>query len=303
MPPERSAAPGLMDHVSLHEEESIMTPLRQRMIEDMQVRNLSPHTIDYYVRQVALFARYFKRSPELLGLDEIRAYQLHLVHERKLAWGSFNQAVCALRFLYRKTLGRDWDIESIPFAKQPKKLPLVLSQDQVRAVLAAIANPQNRVIAMTLYAAGLRVSEAVSLRIADIDSKRMLLHVVQGKGRKDRLVTLSPLLLHHLRCHYQRYRPRHWLFPSRTYPDRHITRDAVANAITAVRHVVGGKPVSPHTLRHCFATHLLESGTDLRTVQALLGHASIRSTVIYTHVTRKRITAVESPLESLPPLR
>ena len=280
-----------------------MTPLRQRMIEDMQVRNLSPHTIDCYVRQVALFARYFNRSPELLGPDEIRAYQLHLVHERKLGWGSFNQAVCALHFLYLKTLGKDWNIESIPFAKQPKKVPLVLSQDEVRAVLEAITNPQNRVIAMILYAAGLRVSEAVSLRIADIDSKRMLLHVIQGKGRKDRLVTLSPVLLYHLRCHYQRYRPRSWLFPSRTYPDRHITRDAVAFAITAVRHVVAGKPVSPHTLRHCFATHLLESGTDLRTVQALLGHASIRSTVIYTHVTRKRITAIESPLESLPPLR
>ena len=295
-----------MDHVSLHEEESIMTPLRQRMIEDMQVRNLSPHTIDCYVRQVALFARYFNRSPELLGPDQIRAYQLHLVHERKLGWGSFNQAVCALHFLYLKTLGKDWNIESIPFAKQPKKVPLVLSQDEVRAVLEAITNPQNRVIAMILYAAGLRVSEAVSLRIADIDSKRMLLHVVQGKGRKgrkDRLVTLSPVLLHHLRCHYQRYRPRSWLFPSRTYPDRHVTRDAVALAITAVRHVVAGKPVSPHTLRHCFATHLLESGTDLRTVQALLGHASISSTVIYTHVTRKRITAVDSPLESLPPLR
>ena len=179
----------------------------------------------------------------------------------------------------------------------------MLSQDQVRAVLAAITNSQNRVIAMTLYAAGLRVSEAVSLRIADIDSKRMLLHVVQGKGRKDRLVPLSPVLLHHLRCHYQRYRPCHWLFPSRIYPDRHVTRDAVAFAIAKVRHVVAGKPVSPHTMRHCFATHLLESGTDLRTVQALLGHASIRSTVIYTHVTRKRITAVESPLESLPPLR
>ena len=261
-----------------------MTPLRQRMIEDMQVRNLSPHTIDCYVRQVALFARYFNRSPELLGPDEIRAYQLHLVHERKLGWGSFNQAVCALHFLYLKTLGKDWNIESIPFAKQPKKVPLVLSQDEVRAVLEAITNPQNRVIAMILYAAGLRVSEAVSLRIADIDSKRMLLHVIQGKGRKDRLVTLSPVLLYHLRCHYQRYRPRSWLFPSRTYPDRHITRDAVALAITAVRHVVAGKPVSPHTLRHCFATHLLESGTDLRTVQALLGHASIRSTVIYTQV-------------------
>ena len=280
-----------------------MTPLRQRMIEDMQLRNLSPRTIDCYVRQVALFARHFKRSPKLLALDDIRAYQVHLVHHRKLAWSSFNQTVCALRFLYSKTLGKDWNIDCIPFAKRPKKLPLVLSQDQVHAVLAAITDPQHRVIAMTLYAAGLRVSEAVSLRITDVDSQRMLLHVVQGKGGKDRLVTLSPLLLYHLRCHYQRYRPRDWLFPSRHYPDRHITRDAVAFAIAAVRHVVAGKPVSPHTMRHCFATHLLESGTDLRTLQALLGHASIRSTAIYTHVTRKRITAVESPLESLPPLR
>ena len=280
-----------------------MTPLRQRMIEDMQVRNLSARTIDCYVRQVALFARYFNRSPALLGLDEIRTYQLHLVHERKLSWSSFNQAVCALHFLYIKTLGKDWNIEYIPFAKRPKKLPLVLSQDEVRAVLEAITNPQNRVIAMSLYAAGLRVTEAVSLRIADIDSQRMMLHVVQGKGRKDRLVTLSPLLLHNLRCHFKRYRPRTWLFPSRQYPDRHVTRDTVANAIAAVRHVVGGKPVSPHTMRHCFATHLLEAGTDLRTLQALLGHASIKSTVIYTHVTRKLITAVESPLESLPPLR
>ena len=280
-----------------------MTPLRQRMIEDMQVRNLAPRTIDCYVRQVASFARYFKRSPQLLGLDEIRAYQLYLVHERKLSWSSFNQAVCALQFLYVKTLGRDWDIEHIPFAKRPRKLPLVLSQDEVRAVLDAITHPQNRVIAMTLYAAGLRVSEAVCLRIADIDSKRMLLHVVQGKGRKDRLVTLSPLLLHNLRCHFRRYRPRSWLFPSRQHPDRHVTKATVANAISAVRHVVAGKPVSPHTLRHCFATHLLESGTDLRTVQALLGHASIKSTVIYTHVTRKRISAIDSPLESLPPLR
>ena len=279
-----------------------MTPLRQRMIEDMQLRNLAPRTIDCYVRQVALFARHFRRSPALLGLDEIRTYQLHLVHQRKLSWSSFNQAVCALHFLYTKTLGKNWNIEHIPYAKQPKKLPLVLSQNEVHAVLAAIADPQNRVIAMTLYAAGLRVTEAVSLRIADVDSQRMLLHVVQGKGRKDRLVTLSALHLHHLRCHFKRYRPRHWLFPSRQYPDRHVTAATVANAIAAVRHVVAGKPVSPHTLRHCFATHLLESGTDLRTVQALLGHASINSTALYTHVTRKRITALESPLESLPPL-
>ena len=280
-----------------------MTPLRQRMIEDMQVRNLSPHTIDCYVRQVAAFARHFKRSPELLGLEEIRGYQIHLVHERKLSWSSFNQAVCALHFLYVRTLGKDWNIEHIPFAKRPRKLPLVLSQDEVHAVLEAITDPQHRAIAMTLYGAGLRVAEAVGLRIVDIDSKRMLLHVVQGKGRRDRLVMLSPLLLRNLRCHFRRYRPRAWLFPSTTHPDRHVTKDTVRHAIAAVRHVVGGKPVTPHTLRHCFATHLLESGTDLRTVQALLGHASIRSTVIYTHVTRKRIAALASPLESLPPLR
>ncbi len=146
--------------------------------------------------------------------------------------------------LYVKTLDKDWNIEHIPFAKRPKKLPLVLSQDEVRAVLEAITDPQNRLIAMTLYAAGLRVSEAVSLRIADIDSKRMMIHVVQGKGRKDRLVTLSPLLLQNLRCHVRRYRPRSWLFPSRQYRDRHVTRDTVAHAITAVRHVVVGKPVT-----------------------------------------------------------
>ncbi len=281
-----------------------MTPLRQRMIEDMQVRNpvAAHHRILRPPGRVVLLAT----STALRNFSGSTTYgSINCTWCRSEIWAgvasirrSARSASCTSR-----PSAQDWHIESIPFAKQPKKLPLVLSQDQVRAVLEAITNPQNRVIAMTLYAAGLRVSEAVSLRVADIDSKRMLLHVVQGKGRKDRLVTLSPALLHHLRCHYQRYRPRSWLFPSRTYPDRHVTRDAVAQAIAKVRHVVAGKPVSPHTMRHCFATHLLESGTDLRTVQALLGHASIRSTVIYTHVTRKRITAVESPLESLPPLR
>ena len=202
-----------------------MTPLRQRMIEDMQVRNLSARTtrtIDCYVRQVAAFARHFKRSPELLGLDEIRAYQIHLVHERKLSWSSFIRRSAPCTSLYGRTLGKDWNIEHNPFAKRPRKLPLVLSQHEVHAVLEAITAPQNRVIAMTLYAAGLRVSEAVALRIADIDSKRMLMHVVQGKGRKDRLVTLSPLLLHKLRCHFRRYRPRAWLFQQNvSRPARH----------------------------------------------------------------------------------
>ena len=180
----------------------------------------------------------------------------------------------------------------------------MLSQDEVRAVLEAITNPQNRVIAMILYAAGLRGSEAVSLRIADIDSKRMLLHVVQGKGRKDRLVTLSAGPAAPLALPLPTLSAPLLAVPSRTYPDRHITRDAVASAITAVRHVVAGKPVSPHTLRHCFATHLLEiRHRSAHRPGAARGHASIRSTVIYTHVTRKRITAIESPLESLPPLR
>ncbi len=276
-----------------------MTPLRTRMIEDMQIRNLAPTTIDSYVRQVAQYAKHFGRSPEELGLEEIRAYQVHLVHERKLSWSSFNQAVCAVRFLYVKTLGKDWNIEHIPYAKKPKKLPLVLSQEEVSAVLDAISDPQNRVLAMTMYSAGLRISEAISLRVSDVDSKRMLLHIVEGKGRKDRLAPLSTVLLPHLRVQYARCRPLHWMFPSKRTPEKHVCADTVSTAISKVRHVVDNKPVTSHTMRHCFATHLIEAGYDLRTVQALLGHASIKSTVIYTHVSRKRIAAVKSPMEAL----
>ncbi len=277
-----------------------MTPLRQRMIEDMKVRNLATSTIDTYVMEVAAFARYFKRSPELLGPEEIREYQVHMVNEKKLAWGGFNKAVCALRFLYSKTLNQDWSVERIPFAKKHRKLPLVLAQDEVRALLEAIEDPQSRVIAMTLYGAGLRISEAIHLRVADINSKRMVIHVVEGKGRKDRLVMLSPVLLTHLRRHYRRYHPRCWLFPS-PIPKRntHVSKNHMSTAIAAARHVVDDKPVTSHTFRHCFATHLLEAGTDLRTVQVLLGHSSITTTAIYMHVTRKHITGVESPLEAL----
>jgi len=276
-----------------------MTPLRQRMIEDMKVRNLAATTIDSYVREVAAFARYFKRSPEQLGPEEVREYQVHLVNERKFSWGGFNKAVCALRFLYRNTLDTDWSVERIPYAKRPKKLPLVLSQDEVRAVLEAIEDPQNRVIAMTLYGAGLRIGEAVHLRVADVDSKRMMIHVVEGKGRKDRLVMLSQVLLTHLRRHHRRHRLRRWLFPSPQRLNTHVSKHHVSAAIAAARHVVDDKPVTSHTFRHCFATHLLEAGTDLRTVQALLGHSSITTTAIYMHVTRKHITGVESPLEAL----
>lgn len=277
-----------------------MTPLRRRMIEDMRIRNFAPSTIDSYIRQVVRFAQHFGRSPEKLGLEEVRSYQIHLVQERKISWSHFNQAVCALRFLYQKSLGKNWNIENIPFAKRPKKLPLVLSQEEVSAVLDAIPDPQNRVITMTMYAAGLRISEAISLKVTHVDSKRMLLHIIRGKGRKDRLVTLSPALLPHLRCQYKRYyRLKQWLFPSKRSPEKHVSAHNVQDAIAGVRDVVDNKPVTPHTMRHCFATHLLEAGYDLPTVQALLGHASIRSTVLYMHVSRKRISAVNSPLEAL----
>ena len=275
-----------------------MTSLRQRMIEDLVIRNMADGTVKSYIYQVAKFYRFFNKSPENQRLEEIRKYQIHLVQVEKVSWSTFNQVVCAIRFLYQKTLKRDWDIKHIPFGKQPKKLPLVLSQEEVQEILLAFVNQKQRVIGMTLYGAGLRVSEVVSLRIEDIDSKRMLFHIVQGKGQKDRLVPLSPVLLGHLRSYYRKYRPKFWLFEG-GLPGTHLKREGVNYYFAKVRHAVGGKRVTPHTMRHCFATHHLEAGTDLRTLQALLGHGSIKSTAIYTHISRKIITAIKSPLESL----
>ncbi len=275
-----------------------MTPLRQKMIEDMEIRNLATGTVQAYIHQVAKFARFFNESPAELGPEEIRRYQIHLVQEEVVAWSTFNQAVCALRFLYEKTLRIKWNIELIPYGKKPKKLPLVLSQEEVRQVLQAIDCHKHRTIAMVIYGAGLRVSEVVSLRIANIDGKRMMLHVVLGKGSKDRLVPLSPVLLDQLRKYYRAYRPQDRLFPGRT-AGKHVSRARVAQVIAKVRHMVGGKRVTPHTLRHCFATHHLESGTDLRTLQLLLGHASIKSTALYTHVSLQHLGAAKSPLDAL----
>ena len=184
------------------------------------------------------------------------------------------------------------------FAKKPKKLPLVLSQGEVRRFIAAIESPHHRVIAMTMYGTGLRVSEAIALRPENIDSKQMLIRVVQGKGRKDRLVPLPTTLLRELRQQYRRKQPRNWLFPG-PFEGRHISQDAVTHAFIRARHAVGGKPVTPHSLRHSFASHLLESGTDLRTIQVLLGHASLSTTSIYLRVSRKLIGGVKSPLDAL----
>lgn len=280
-----------------------MTPLRQRFTEDLRIRNYSPRTIENYVSAVARFARYFGRSPEELGAEEVRSYQLYLI-DRKLSWSTFNKDVCALRFLYSVTLQRDWSIERIPYGKRPKRLPMVLSQEEVLQLLGAVARLKHRMALTTQYAAGLRVSEVIRLRAEDIDSPRMLIHVVQGKGNKERVVPLSKILLHQLRAYWRQERPKQWLFPGR-FPDSPVSPSTIGQACIRAREAAGlHKRVTSHTLRHCFATHLLEAGTDIRTVQVLLGHASLKSTTIYTHVQRRLISGTRSPLDligELPP--
>src|SRR3954468_9079377 len=249
-----------------------MTPLRQRMIDDMRLRNLAPRTIEVYVSRVATFARHLGRSPEALGRDEVRAYLLHLVQERHVCWSTYNQTVAGLRFLYEVTLGREGVLVHIACPKQPKKLPVVLSPDEVARLFAAIVGLKHRAILMTAYAAGLRISEVVSLRLDDIDSQRMVLRVRQGKGRPDRYVMLSPRLLALLREYWKAARPTEWLFPG-DVPGRPLTaRTGYRVCGQAARDAGLGKHVTVHPLRHSFATHLLESGADIRTIQVLLGH-------------------------------
>jgi integrase/recombinase XerD len=278
-----------------------MTPVRQRMTEDMQVRNLSPHTQASYVQQVSLFARYFNKSPEFLGPEEIRAYQVYLTNERKLAPSSILIAVSALRFLYKVTLHKKWTFEDmIPAPKKPQTLPVVLSPEEVLQFLDCIPGLKHRTILTTCYAAGLRISEAVSLRPADIDSSRMVIRVEQGKGQKDRYVMLSPKLLESLRNWWRVAKPKQWLFPG-DIAGAHISKDAVEQACQkAHRRCRIPKPVTPHSLRHAFAVHLLESGTDVRTIQLLLGHRSLATTARYLRIATTKVCATTSPLDLLP---
>jgi integrase/recombinase XerD len=278
-----------------------MTSLRQRMTEDMQIRNLSDLTQLSYKQQVSQFARYFSKSPELLGPEDIRAYQIYLTNERKLAPSSIIVAVAALRFLYKITLKRAWHFdECIPAPKKPQTLPVVLSPEEVLTFLDCIASIKHRTILSCCYAAGLRISEAVSLTIPDIDSARMVLRVEQGKGRKDRYTMLSPRLLEILRDWWRRDKPKHWLFPS-DCPDQHISRHAVGEACQKAHSLCGiPKPITPHSLRHAFAVHLLESGADVRTIQLLLGHRSLATTARYLHIATSKVCATCSPLDLLP---
>lgn len=281
--------------------EFLMTPLRQRMIDDMRVRNLAPLTQSCYLQQVSLFARYFHKSPEELGPEEIRTYQVYLTNQRKLAPASIGTAVAALRFLYKISLKREWPLpEVIPAPQMPQKLPVVLSPEEVLHFLDSVGSLKHRTILTLCYAAGLRISEAVHLKPNDVDSQRMVIRVEQGKGQKDRYVMLSPRLLEILRNYWRAVRPKQWLFEGYV-SGQPITRDAVHRVCKQARQVSGiAKPISPHSMRHAFAVHLLESGTDVRTIQLLLGHRSLATTARYLRIATSKVCSTSSPLDLLP---
>lgn len=277
-----------------------MTPLRRRMLEDMQLRNFAVNTQRAYLHRVSQFARYFGQSPASLGPAEVRRYHLYLVREKHASWSQVAQAVSALRFLYRVTLRKPWVVQDLPCPKIPKKLPVVLTPAAVTELLQAVPNRKHRVMLLTAYAAGLRVSEVTALRVRDIDSQGMLIRVRQGKGRKDRLVMLSPRLLELLREYWKQARPQDLLFPGRR-PDRALATRQLARVCQQACQTAGlTKRATVHSLRHSFATHLLEAGIDLRTIQVLLGHSAVRTTTTYTHVNPQRVQAVRSPLDTLP---
>jgi integrase/recombinase XerD len=278
-----------------------MTSLRQRMLEDMQIRNLAVNTQESYVQQVSLFARYFNQSPERLGPEQIRAYQVYLTNEKKLAIKSILIAISALRFLYKVTLKKNWSFEDIiPAPKKPQTLPVVLSPEEVIQFLACVVSQKHRAILTACYAAGLRVSEAIALTPPAIDSKRMVLRVEQGKGQKDRYIMLSPRLLGILRDWWRVERPQPWLFPG-DMPGQHITRAAVERECQKAHRMCKiPKPITPHSMRHAFAVHLLEQGTDVRTIQLLLGHRSLATTAKYLRIATSKVCSTASPLDLLP---
>jgi len=268
------------------------TPLRQRFIDDLRVRNYAPRTIETYVGRVIAFAKHFGRSPEELGGEDVRLFQLHLL-ERRVSWSSFNQAVCALRFLYGITLRRPDELPMIPFGKRPKTLPCVLSPEEVAQLLEAAPPGLDRILLETTYACGLRLGEVLNLQASAIDSSRMVVHVRQGKGAKDRLVPLSVHLLAELRDYWRRYRPTGCLFGDRC-------QGSVQRMIKRVLGRTGiSKPATMHTLRHSFATHMLEAGVDVLTLQKILGHRQLSTTALYLHLRSDRLRQLPSLLERL----
>jgi site-specific recombinase XerD len=275
------------------------------MLEELQRRNFSQHTIRYYIHTVEDFARHFNRAPDRLGLRHIREYQAQLFQKRKVSPGTVANRLAALRFFYIKTLKKAWSVAETPYPKKSHRLPAILSQEEVARLIDAADTPFHRTVLITLYATGLRCAELTHLKASYVDSKRMVIHVQGGKGRKDRDVMLSPKLLDELRKHWRRLRRKtsDWLFPGNRWHTANRPIDA-----KTLRHACRGAAkraglhhaIHPHTLRHCFATHLLEAGADLRTIQILLGHQSLKETTVYLHLSKRHLNATPSPLDSLP---
>ena len=274
-----------------------MGKLRDQMLADLQLRGATTRTQKTYLREASNFAKYFNRSPEELGEDELKEYMLYLMKERHLSDGTYRFYVAALKFLYRTTLKREWMVEKIKCPKRRRKLPIVLDLSEVESLFSVTKNLKHKAMLMITYSSGLRVSETACLKMTDIDSKRMTVRIRQGKGGNDRYSILSQTALEHLRQYWKKYRPTEWLFEGQKKDD-HITLHTIQTIFQAAKKRARiTKPVSVHTLRHSFATHLIEAGTSLHHVQLLLGHRSPTTTTVYLHVSRLNLAQVTSPLD------
>jgi integrase/recombinase XerD len=277
-----------------------MGALYDQMKMDLELKNFSPKTITCYLTCMVNFVRHYGRSPVDMGEEEIRKYLHFLIHEKKTSQSSINQAYSAMKFFYEVTLGRFWNPIRIPRSKISKKLPLVLSMQEVQSLLDCVENLKHRAILTTIYSGGLRLGEAINLKPSDIDAERMTILVRQGKGNKDRYTVLGQKTLELLRLYYKTYRPGEWLFPSKD-PAQPLSGSSVQRVFKKALHKAGiRKKASVHTLRHSFATHLLESGTDLYHIQRLLGHTTAKTTSLYLHITGKDLAKVKSPIDLLP---
>jgi len=277
----------------------MMTQLREKMKMDLELKGYSPNTQKSYLKSIEKFAQYYSKSPEVLGADQIRGYLHYLATNSETGASTLDILYSALKFLYETTLEQDWSIKKFPRTKRPKRLPILLAPSEIKMLFNAATNPKHKAILMTLYGAGLRASEVAHLQVSDIDSKTMQIRVRQAKGKKDRYTLLSIENLKILRTYWLHCKPTLWLFPGAT-PDIPLTGKAVGLLFAkAKRQANIKKSVSPHTLRHCFATHLLEAGTSIYHIQHLLGHSHPKTTSVYIHLTRKDILHVISPLDRL----
>jgi len=277
-----------------------VTHLRKMMLEELQRRNYAQSTVVAYISALRDFARYFKRPPDQLGPDHIRQFQLYLLRDRKLATNTVKQRMAAIQFFFARTLRRPYLRGDFPYPKSPQRLPAILSQEEVTRLIDSASNLSHRAMLMILYSTGVRRSELVHIKVSDINSERMVIHIRQGKGSKDRDVPLSSKLLDTLREYWRWAKPKTYLFPGQSGGDVPLTTKAVWHACQgAVRRAGIPKRISPHSLRHSYATHLLESGADLRTIQLLLGHADIKHTTVYLHLSQRHLHAVTNPLDTL----